>query len=174
MLVFIIFILVAVIKYFYYQQNSITKCNQKFALCPAAKCTPDPINNNNAYCFCDVVNGDNYSYGDKSCNEIAPYKGKNGESFIYSTFSPIIASMGFEQIYCPSKGINLNCMNKKCSINPHNPKQAICNCSITNNDGEKWITWNKKNSFSSCNYLSGGSLEQHDIMYTFLQKQHLY
>ena len=173
LLVFIIFMLVAVlfVNYVYYQKKGVTKCNQPFALCPAAKCSPDPINTNNAYCFCYVENGENYSYGNKTCDELAPYKGKNGEDFIYSTFSPIIASMGFEQIYCPSKGINLNCMNKKCSINPHNPKQAICDCSITNNNGEKWVTWNKKDTVSSCNYLSGGELEQHHIMSDFLKKQ---
>jgi hypothetical protein len=154
-----------------YRQNKVVTCNQPYALCPAAKCIPDPLNSNNAYCICDVANGVNYSYGNKTCDEIAPYEGNLGEQYIYSTFSPSLLAQGYEAINCPSKGINLNCMNKKCSIDPHNPKQSICNCSITNNHGQKWTTLNKKNTSSSCNYLSGASTEMENKLMQFINNK---
>ena len=161
-----------IIYFLFNKKNRVIKCNQQFALCPAAKCTPDPLNNNNAYCFCGVYKGYNYSYGNKTCSDISPYDGPNGEKFIYSTFSPKIASLGFEQIQCPNpKGVNLDCMNKKCSINPHDPRHAVCNCSKINNEGNPWNTWNKINTVSSCNYLSGASIELKKEMFKFIKSQ---
>jgi len=167
-----IFLIICIFTYYFsYKQNKVVKCNQSYALCPAAKCIPDPLNTNNAYCICDVANGVNYSYGTQTCAEIAPSEGKLGEQYIYSTFSPVLLSQGYEAINCPSKGINLNCMNKKCSINPHNPKQSICNCSITNNQGQEWTTLNKKNTSSSCNYLSGASTEMENKLMQFINNK---
>ena len=172
---FIATIILFIIYFLYndlYNENKRTiKCNQTFALCPAAECTPDPLKSNNVYCPCKVSTGANYSYGNKTCDEISPYTGDNGEKYIYSTFSPIIASLGYEQVSCPSKGVNLNCMNKLCTVNPNNPKEAICVCNSTNNNGESWFSWQKKNTKSSCNYVSGGSLTQHHSIKGILDKQ---
>jgi hypothetical protein len=106
-----------------------------------AKCVPDPLNNNLAFCFCDVKKGINYSVNNDSCNKISPFDGVNGEKYIYSTFSPLISKMGYERINCPSNGVNLNCMNKICSINPNDPTKAICICSKINNENNDWVTF---------------------------------
>lgn len=147
----------------------VIKCNQQYALCPAAKCVPDPIYNNIAYCNCYVENGVNYSYGNKTCSELSPRFGTHGEQYIYSTFSPIIKSLGFKRITCPSKNTNLNCMNQICSINPNNTNQAICRCKNTNNNGSSWNAWVK--SDSSCNYISGSSNTMTDSLSSYIDNE---
>jgi len=112
--------------------NNIIKCNMKYGLCTAAQCVPHPYDNSKAYCFCDVVNGENYSVGGKSCKNISPYTKKSGEEIIFSDFSPIIEKMGYHVVSCPPEAVNLNCMNKICSVNPNDPSKAICICDKTN------------------------------------------
>jgi len=70
-------------------EEKIIKCNQKYALCPAAKCVPNPFDSNQAYCDCFVKTGVNYSVRNESCNNLQPFKESSNE-YIYSTFSPII------------------------------------------------------------------------------------
>lgn len=172
LLIFSIFIFIFILLSVYLSHNKINrviKCNSKFALCPAAKCIPDPMNSNNAICYCDVSTGVNYSYGNKNCQDITGYIGANSQEYIYSDFSPIIGSMGYEKQTCPPNGVNLNCMNKLCAVDPNNPKKAICTCSITNNENQEWVTWNKKNTQSSCNYLSGASKEMSQSLGNFIK-----
>jgi hypothetical protein len=155
-------------------RRTITKCHQKYALCPAAKCVPNPLDDKKALCDCFVETGTNYSVRGRSrkstCKSIKRYK-KKGVEYIYSTFSPIIKKKGYSRIFCPSKGINLDCMNKLCSVDPQNPKRAICVCSKTNNRGKKWATFNKKNTSSSCIYLSGASKIDSQKMDQFIKKK---
>ena len=84
--------------------------------------------------------------------------------------------MGYERISCPSNGVNLNCMNKICSINPNDPTKAICICSKINNQNNDWVTFNKKNTKSSCNYLSGASnidfKRMNDFIVEFNKQKH--
>lgn len=134
-----------------------------------AKCVPNPLNNNLAFCFCDVKKGINFSVNNNSCKKISPFYGINGEKYIYSTFSPIISKLGYERINCPPNGVNLNCMNKICSINPHDPTKAICICSKIDNENNIWSTFNKKNTKSSCNYLSGSSISDTIQMEDFMK-----
>lgn len=152
------------------KNKTIKKCNQKYALCPAAKCVQDPYNEKNAYCSCFTKKGVNYSIGNKSCKNLRGYK-KNKQEYIYSTFSPTIQSMGYKRITCPSKGVNLNCMNKLCTVNPNNHKNAICVCTKTNNQGKKWTTFNKNKKKTSCNFLSGSKLNLTKKMTQFISKK---
>lgn len=150
-------------------QETIRKCNQKFALCPAAQCIQDPYNESKAYCSCLVKNGVNYTLGSKTCKNLKSYKKKKQE-FIFSTFSPVIKSMGYKRIYCPSKGNNLDCMNKKCSVDQNNPEKVICICHKTDNKGKKWVTFKKNRYKTSCNFLSGSSQSDMKKMSAFIKK----
>lgn len=169
---FIFFILITLIvlflAYSFYpeQQTKMKsiKCNQKYGLCPAAKCIPNPFDNTKAYCWCDVVTGENYSLGNDSCKKISPYSSKTGEEFIYSTFSPVIKNMGYHVTKCPPKAVNLNCMNKICSVDPNDSTKAICICDTTNNNGLEWVTFNKNGTPASCNYQSGASTQDYKII----------
>jgi hypothetical protein len=143
------------------------KCNQKYGLCPAAKCIPNPFDFTKAYCWCDVVTGENYSLGNNSCEKISPYT-KNGQEFIYSTFSPLIENLGYHTVDCPPEDVNLNCMNKICSVDPNDGSKAICICDTTDNKGLNWVTFNKNNSATSCNYQSGASLQDYQTISSFI------
>ena len=151
--------------------NKIIKCNMKFGLCPAAQCVPHPYDNSKAYCFCDAVNGENYSVGGNSCKNISPYTKKSGEEIIFSDFSPIIQKMGYHLVSCPPEAVNLNCMNKICSVNPNDPSKAICICDKTDNKGLNWATYNKNGEPKICNYKSGASTQSSTTLLNFI-KQH--
>jgi len=155
---------------FYNKNNSIVKCNMKYALCPAAKCVPNPTDNSKAYCFCDVVNGKNYSVGNNNCQNIKPYNTETGEEIIFSDFSPIIQKMGYHPITCPPKAVNLNCMNKICSLNPNDPSKAVCICDKTDNEGLNWITYNKNGEPENCNYKSGATEEARKKLQAFIKQ----
>jgi len=144
------------------------KCNQKYGLCPAASCIPNPTDSTQAYCSCDVVNGVNYSLGNDSCEKVKGYTSKNGQEVIYSTFSPIIQSMGYKKTNCPPQDINLNCMNKICSVNPNDPSNAICVCDVSDNQGLDWLTFNKNKTPTTCNYQSGASAQDYKTINSFI------
>ena len=169
-LVLLILLILGLLYKFVTVNNDIVKCNMKYALCPAAKCVPDPNDNSKAYCFCDVKNGTNYSFGNNNCKNIQPYINESGSEMIYSDFSPIIKNMGYHGVTCPSEAVNLNCMNKICSVYPHDPSKAICVCDKTNNQGQNWVTYNKNNTEKICNYQSGASLEQQARLQKFIKE----
>jgi len=150
--------------------NNIIKCNMKYGLCPAAKCVPNPYVSSKAYCFCDVANGTNYSVGNNICKNIKPYTTKTGEEIIFSDFSPIIEKMGYHLETCPSKSVNLNCMNKICSVDPNNPSKAICICDQINNENLDWVTFNKNGEHKTCDYQSGSSVQNYIELMDFIKQ----
>jgi len=166
-LVFLIFVL---FYFFYNNTKNNVKCNMKYALCPAAQCVPDTNDESKAYCFCDVVNGTNYSLGNNNCENIKPYTTKSGEEIIFSDFSPIIEKMGYHVIDCPPDAINLNCMNKICSVNPNDSTKAICVCDKTDNKGLNWKTYNKNGEPNICNYKSGATSKQYSLLLNFIKQ----
>lgn len=165
-----IFIIYFVSKYLEKNNNSTVKCNMKFGLCPAASCIPNPYDETKAYCLCGVATGVNYSVGNNDCEKIKPYTSKSGEEFIYSDFSPVITKMGYHRVTCPPEAVNLNCMNKICSVDPNNPSKAICICDKLDNEGLNWATYNKNGEPKTCNYQSGASMQGYLDMNAFIQK----
>ena len=151
--------------------NKIIKCNMKFGFCPAAQCVPDPYDDSKAYCFCDVVDGENYSVGGNSCKNISPYTKKSGEEIIFSDFSPVIEKMDYHIVSCPPEAVNLNCMNKICSVNPNDHSKAICICDKTDNKGLNWATYNKNGEPKICNYKSGASAHYNTTLLNFIKQQ---
>jgi hypothetical protein len=149
--------------------NNIIKCNMKFGLCPAAKCIPNPYDDSKAYCECDVANGINYSVGNNSCENIKPYTSKSGEEVIFSDFSPVIKKMGYHLQMCSPEAVNMNCMNKICSVDPNNPSKAICLCDKIDNNGLEWVTFNKNGLPKTCNYQSGASKQSYLNLNSFIR-----
>jgi hypothetical protein len=162
-------VLVAGVVYLFVTRNTVRKCRSKYGLCPAAKCVQDPNNKNQGICDCQVAEGDNYTYGNKSCDDLKPYLGDNGEEYIYSTFSPILTEQGYDTILCPSSGVMLNCMNKKCVVDKDDKKKATCTCDITP-DSNSWVTLNKIGSKSRCTYLSGAPIDMEVALTNFINK----
>jgi len=156
-----------------FTKNNVVRCNQEYALCSASKCAPSLENPDYANCFCDVLDGPNYSYGDKTCNQLKPYSELHDNvniSYLYSTYSNFLTDKTSELLTCPANNINLDCMNKLCTLNPNNPSQAICRCKISNNNGQDWVTINKKGEKSTCNYLSGASKTMNTNLINFIKK----
>ena len=151
------------------RDKPITKCNMKYALCPAAKCTPYPYDNSKAYCFCDVQIGTNYSVGNDNCDNIQPFHTSSGE-FIYSDYNPIIEKMGYHVQPCAPEEVNLNCMNKICKVDPNDPTKAVCVCDKTDNKGISWFTYNKNGEPKTCNYQSGANFDQHKKVMAFIKQ----
>jgi len=164
-----IFIFILYIISYFYNSNNV-KCNMKFGLCPAAKCIPNPYDNSKAYCLCDAVDGENYSLGNNNCENIRPYSTNSNEEMIFSDFSPVIEKMGYHLVNCPPEAVNLNCMNKICSVYPNDPSKAICICDKTDNKGMDWVTFNKNGETKTCNYQSGASKQDYLKLKTFMKQ----
>ena len=152
------------------KSSNIIKCNMKYGLCPAAKCIPNPYDDSKAYCMCDVTNGTNYSVGNNDCENIKPYTSKSGQEVIFSDFSPVITKMGYHVQKCPPEAVNLNCMNKICSVDPNNPSKAICLCDKLDNNGLDWVTYNKNGESKTCNYQSGASNQSYLSLNSFIKE----
>jgi len=171
--IFILAIFAVYVIYKYMSKNmskssDTIKCNMKFGLCPAAKCIPNPYDDSKAYCMCDVANGVNYSVGNNDCEKIKPYTSKSGQEVIFSDFSPVITKMGYHLQTCPPEAVNLNCMNKICSVDPNNPSKAICLCDKLDNHGLDWVTFNKNGEPKTCNYQSGASKQSYVNLNSFI------
>jgi hypothetical protein len=165
----VLFLVVFISFYLFITRNTVHKCNSKYGLCPAAKCVQDPTNKNQGICDCIVAEGVNYSYGNLGCDQLKPYIGENGDEYIYSTYSPILLNQGYDTILCPSSGVMLNCMNKKCVVDKNDKEKAICKCDITP-DNNSWVTLNKIGSKSRCTYLSGAPIDMEVALTNFLNK----
>lgn len=173
-LIFAIFAVYLIYKYMVKNMNKSSdtiKCNMKFGLCPAAKCIPYPYDDSKAYCMCDVSNGVNYSVGNNDCGKIKPYTSKSGQEVIFSDFSPVITKMGYHLQTCPPEAVNLNCMNKVCSVDPNNPSKAICLCDKLDNNGLDWVTFNKNGAPKTCNYQSGASKQSYLNLNSFIAEK---
>ena len=148
-------------------RNNMVECNMKYGSCSAAHCIPDPLNNSKAFCMCDVANGPNYSIGNNHCKKIKPYLTKSGDEIVYSTFSPVTKKKNRRIQYCPAESVNINCMNKICSVDPNNPSKAVCLCNKVDNKGLKWVTLSAS---KLCNYKSGASLQDYIKIRNFIKK----
>jgi len=169
----LIFILIGIfiVSYMLKKNNNsskIIKCNMKYGWCPAAKCIPNPYDDSKAYCMCDVKSGINYSVGNNNCENIKPYTTKFGQEVIFSDFSP--NSIDYHLQKCPPQEVNMNCMNKICSVDPNNPSKAICLCDKIDNNGLEWVTFNKNGGEKLCNYQSGASIKDHEAMLKYISE----
>lgn len=131
-------------------------CKHQFALCTSALCVPMPGDSHKAICFCDVEVGPSMST--VPCDTIQPRKDVNGIYTIFSTYSAKQFQEGKRGMKCPNGTPWTWCLNKKCTIDPSNPKKAVCTCDVKRS-GE-WITLGGDCNTATCKtgYWSGASM----------------
>lgn len=143
-------------------------CKHQYALCTSAKCVPQPGDPTKAICFCDVEEGP--SLATVSCDTLHPSTDANGVRTVYSTFSTKQFKEGKKGMKCPKGTPWTWCLNKRCTVDPFNPKQAICECDVMRT--EEWTTIGGNCDTSTCatGYWSGATLKDLEEGNTFLMK----
>ena len=101
-------------------------CQQQFALCTSAPCIPEPGNPTVAICSCDVE--DRPSLASVACDTVKPSTDANGIRTVYSQFALKQWQQGKKTLKCPSGTPWTWCLDKRCTVDPANPKKAICAC----------------------------------------------
>lgn len=143
-----------------YQSNKPSNylCDHLYALCTSALCVPQPGDPTKAICFCDVDEGK--SMGSISCDQLAPSIDKNGIRTVYSTFSFKQFNEGKKSMKCPKDTPWTWCLNKRCTMDPNNPRKAICVCDVVRDQGE-WTTLGGDCNTDTCKtgYWSGATIK---------------
>lgn len=157
-LTFCLFIAAAfAIAYGYKQEasSSMQLCKHQYALCTSAPCIPQPDDLTKAICFCDVEEG--ASMSSAPCNTIQPSTDANGIRTVYSAFSLEQFKQGKKVLTCPSGTPWTWCLNKRCTVDPLNPKKAICTCDVLRT--QEWITLGGNCDTATCTtgYWSGAT-----------------
>lgn len=150
-----------------YAENHL--CRQPFVLCTSAPCIPEPGNPKVAICTCDVEDGP--SLATVPCDTLKPSTDADGVRTLYSTFSPKQFAEGHRALKCPSGTPWTWCLNKPCTVDPANPKKAICACEVRRT-GE-WVTAGGNCDPATCTtaYWSGTTLTGHTDGIEFMVKQ---
>jgi hypothetical protein len=143
-------------------------CRQQFALCTSAPCIPEPGNPKVAICSCDVEDGP--SLASVACDTVKPSTDANGIRTVYSQFALKQWQQGKKTLKCPSGTPWTWCLNKPCTVDPANPKKAICACDVVRT-GE-WITAGGNCNTATCNtaYWSAAPLDAFSDGTDFLLK----
>lgn len=142
-------------------------CRQTYALCTAAQCIPDPRNPKYAVCACSKQDGDSMGY--TSCALRKPYTDQSQVLHIISTFS-LVNPAHYKGMECQS-GIWTNCLDQPCTVNPLNPKQAICSCPIATSG--KFVTFGGHCNPASCSagFWSAASATQVEQLLSSVRKK---
>jgi len=143
-------------------------CQQQFALCTSAPCIPEPGNPTVAICSCDVEDGP--SLASVACDTVKPSTDANGIRTVYSQFALKQWQQGKKTLKCPSGTPWTWCLDKPCTVDPANPKKAICACDVVRT-GE-WITAGGNCNTATCNtaYWSAAPLDAFSDATDFLLK----
>jgi hypothetical protein len=143
-------------------------CQQQFALCTSAPCIPEPGDPKVAICSCDVEDGP--SLASVACDTVKPSTDANGIRTVYSQFALKQWQQGKKTLKCPSGTPWTWCLNKPCTVDPANPKKAICACDVVRT-GE-WITAGGNCNSATCNtaYWSAAPLDAFSNGTDFLLK----
>lgn len=144
-------------------------CQQQFALCTSAPCIPEPGNSKVAICTCDVEEGPNLAT--VACDKLKPSTDADGVRTIYFTYSPKQFEQGKRVLKCPSGTPWTWCLNSPCTVDPANPKKAICARDIKRT-GE-WITAGGNCDTATCKtaYWSGATVADFKDGTEFMMKQ---
>jgi hypothetical protein len=138
-------------------------CKHQYALCTSAMCIPQPGDPNKAICFCDVEEG--ASMSSESSTDA------NGIRTVFSTFSLKQFQEGKKGMKCPGGTPWTWCLNKRCTVDPSNPKKAICVCDVVRTGGE-WTTLGGNCNTSTCQtgYWSGATIKDFEEGNAFMTK----
>lgn len=96
-------------------------CDQRYALCTTAACTPSKTDERISICRCKVKTG--YSAGYKSCEQRAP-EGRR----LHSQFSLQNGTERLRLLTCTERGLWANCLDVVCEVDPDDPRHALCRC----------------------------------------------
>ncbi len=96
-------------------------CDQRYALCTTASCTPSKTEKGISICRCKVKSG--YSAGYKTCEQRAP-EGRR----LHSQFSLQNGSERLRMLTCNERGLWANCLDVVCEVDPDDPRHALCRC----------------------------------------------
>jgi hypothetical protein len=143
-------------------------CHQQFALCTSAPCIPEPGNPKVAICSCDVEQG--ASLASVECDTVKPSTDANGLRTVYSQFALKQFQSGKRALKCAAGTPWTWCLNKPCTVDPADPKKAICACDVVRT-GE-WMTAGGKCNTATCNtaYWSGAPLDAFSDGTDFMMK----
>lgn len=137
-------------------ENNGTVCDQEYALCTSAPCIPDPTNEKRAICFCNVQQGK--SFGQTSCLQRKGSTDPFGVKILTSNYS-LVEYTTKKTMTCPDGNPWTFCLDKKCTVDPQNPKRAICICDVLHT--KKFITLGGNCDTKTCQtgYWSGATLD---------------
>ncbi|HEY2258379.1 MAG TPA: MauE/DoxX family redox-associated membrane protein [Solirubrobacteraceae bacterium] len=96
-------------------------CDQRYALCTFARCTPSKTDRDVSICRCKVKSG--YSVGFKNCEKRAP----NGRQ-LHSNFSLQEVTARTRVLKCAERGLWVQCLDVVCEVDRHDPRHASCQC----------------------------------------------
>lgn len=100
-------------------------CLGEYALCIRALCNPNPSSNDTVSCACVVENG--WSMGPGSCED-RRNAARNGTPT--STYSNLFNNVD-KTLTCASPDTKWAwCYGAPCTVDPNNPKAAICTCPV--------------------------------------------
>ncbi len=120
-------------------------CDQEYALCTSARCIPTPGSSTKAICDCVVNKGKSVGY--KTCQQRLPRQDKYKVTSLISTFS--FAQFATKTpMNCPEGSPWTNCVDMPCTVDPQNPKHALCNCKI--NDTQAFFTFGGDCNTNTC------------------------
>jgi hypothetical protein len=143
-------------------------CKHQYALCTSALCIPQPGDPTKAICFCAVEEG--ASMASVPCNTIQPSTDANGIRTVYSAFSLEQFKQGKKVLTCASGTPWTWCLSKRCTVDPSDPKKAICVCDVLRT-GE-WITLGGNCDTATCTtgYWSGATVKDFNEATSFMVK----
>lgn len=143
-------------------------CKHQYALCTSALCVPQPGDATKAICFCAVEDGP--SMTTSACDGLKPTTDANGIRTVYSSFSFEQFKTGKQGMKCPNGTPWTWCLNKRCTVDPSNPKKAICVCDVMRS--EEWMTLGGNCDTSTCStgYWSGAGIKDFEQASTFMTK----
>jgi hypothetical protein len=149
-------------------KSNMQLCKHQYALCTSALCIPQPGDPTKAICFCAVE--ESASMASVPCNTIQPSTDANGIRTVYSAFSLEQFRQGRKVLTCPSGTPWTWCLNKRCTVDPSDPKKAICVCDVLRT-GE-WITLGGNCDTATCStgYWSGATVKDFNEATSFMVK----
>lgn len=129
-------------------------CDKKYALCTSAPCIPDPENPNKAICFCEVYTGK--SFGQIACDRRMNFVDEKGIEHLTSTYS-FAQYDSKKTLTCPDGSPWTFCLDKPCTVDPADPKKAICQCEVKHSGEFVTLGGNCDKSTCKTSYWSAAS-----------------
>ena len=143
-------------------------CKHQYALCTSALCIPQPGDPTKAICFCAVQEG--ASMASVPCNTIQPSTDTNGIRTVYPAFSLEQFKQGKKALTCASGNPWTWCLNKRCTVDPSDPKKAICVCDVLRTGESITLGGNCDTATCTTGYWSGATLKDFNEAASFMVK----